>query len=189
MIAFSRMWRAIGAVVAIELAVLGSMVWDRIGLLQSGREIELDVVPVDPRSLFRGDYVILSYDISRFDGSKVEGELAKGRPLYVTIAQDAAGKWQVQRAAAVAKPAVSGPEVLLKGRSDRWRFGPVRQGSPVQARYGIESYFIPEGTGRALEKLVGEKRITAVVAVGRDGTAALKGLKVDGKLVHKEPVI
>ncbi len=37
--------------------------------------------------------------------------------------------------------------------------------------------------------MVGEKRIKAVVAVGRDGTAALKGLKVDGQLVHKEPVI
>lgn len=189
--AFSTSWRAIGAVVALELAVLGGMVWDRVALLQNGREIELDVVPVDPRSLFRGDYVILAYDISRFDGSKVEGELAKGQPLYVTIAQDAAGKWQVQRASAAAgkRVAAGGPEVMLKGRSDRWRFGPIRQGTQVQARYGIESYFIPEGTGKALEKAVGEKRIKAVVAVGKDGTAALKALKLDGQVVHKEPVI
>ena len=188
MIAITGKWRAIGAVVALELAVLGSMVWDRVALLKNGREIELDVVPVDPRSLFRGDYVVLSYEISRFDGGNVEGELAKGRPIYVAIAQDAAGKWQVRRASAT-RPAAGAAEVVLKGRSDRWRFGPVRQGSQVQARYGIESYFVPEGTGKALEKLVGEKRITAVVAVGNDGTAALKALKVDGKIVHKEPVI
>lgn len=182
-----KTWRAIGAVVALELAVLGSMVWDRVSLLQNGREIELDVVPVDPRSLFRGDYVILSYDISRFDGGKIEGDTAKGKPIYVTIDRDATGKWQVQRAAA--KPPVNGSAVTLKARTERWQFGPVRAGTQVQARYGIESYFIPEGTGRALEKLVREKRITAVVAVGNDGTAALKGLKVDGALVHKEPVI
>lgn len=183
----SKTWRAIGAVVALELAVLGSMVWDRVSLLQNGREIELDVVPVDPRSLFRGDYVILSYDISRFDGGKVEGTTPRGQPIYVTIERDAAGKWQVLRAAA--KPPANGTAVTLKARTERWRFGPVRPGTPVQAQYGIESYFIPEGTGRALEKLVREKRITAVVAVGKDGTAALKGLKVDGALVHKEPVI
>lgn len=184
-----RKLRMIAIVALGQLLVLGYMVWDRVSLLQNGREIELDVVPVDPRSLFRGDYVILSYDISRVDGGKVDGELAKGKPLYVTIAQDAAGKWQVQRAAASSKRAAGGSEVMLKGRSDRWRFGPIRQGTQVQARYGIESYFVPEGTGKALEKLVREKRITAVVAVGEDGTAALKGLKVDGVLVHKEPVI
>ncbi|MEQ1712117.1 MAG: GDYXXLXY domain-containing protein [Hyphomicrobium sp.] len=189
MIALSKRWRAIGAVAAVELLVLGGMVWDRVGLLQNGREIELDVVPVDPRSLFRGDYVILSYDVSRFDGGKLDGDLAKGRPIYVTIAQDAGGKWQVQRASVSAKVAASGAEVVLKGRTDRWRFPAARATSPVNVRYGIESYFVPEGTGKALEKMVGEKRIKAVVAVGRDGTAALKGLKVDGQLVHKEPVI
>ncbi len=148
MIAITKTWRAIGAVAAVELMVLGSMVWDRVGLLQNGREIELDVVPVDPRSLFRGDYVILSYDVSRFDGGKLDGELSKGRPLYVTIAQDASGKWQVQRASASAKPSGNSAEVVLKGRTDRWRFTAARATSPINVRYGIESYFVPEGTGQ-----------------------------------------
>lgn len=185
----SKTWRAIGAVVAIEIAVLGSMVWDRISLLQNGREIELDVIPVDPRSLFRGDYVILNYDISRFDAAKFEGAPPKSGQFHVTIAQDAAGAWKVQRASGGRKAPASAAEVVLKGRTDRWRFLGGRPSGQVIARYGIESYFIPEGTGKALEKQVGEKRIKAVVAVGRDGTAALKGLKVDGQLVHKEPLI
>ena len=33
--------------------------------LTTGETILLRVVPVDPRDLFRGDYVILSYEISR----------------------------------------------------------------------------------------------------------------------------
>lgn len=189
MVPMMTTWRAIGAVAAAQILVLGYMVWDRVALLRGGREVVLDVNPVDPRSLFRGDYVILTYDISRFDGARVERQPARGAPLYVTIAQDAGGKWQVVRASAAMGQGAGAGEVVLKARTDSWRFGPALARATIHAHYGIESYFIPEGTGRELEKLVGEKRIRAVVAVGRDGTAALKGIEVDGKLVHREPLI
>lgn len=181
-------WQAIGAVVAAELLVLGWMVWDRVGLLRNGREIVLDVIPVDPRSLFRGDYVILNYEVSRFDGARLEGEPVKAQPLYVTLARDATGKWQVAKAAPAMPKAVAESEIVLKGRTDRWT-GRGRAGAPIHVRYGIESFFVPEGTGKVLEQQVGEKRIRAVVAVGRDGTAALKGLEVDGRRVHSEPAL
>ena len=41
------------------------MVIDRVRLLKTGREITLPIVPVDPRDLFRGEYVRLGYDIGR----------------------------------------------------------------------------------------------------------------------------
>jgi uncharacterized membrane-anchored protein len=53
-------------------------------------------------------------------------------------------------------------------------------------RYGIETYFVPEGTGRALESQVREHKIDAILAVGSDGTAALKGLVIDGER-HVDP--
>ena len=37
-------------------------------------EIQLAVVPVDPRDLLRGDYVILSYPISRMASDEVDGD-------------------------------------------------------------------------------------------------------------------
>ena len=61
-----NLWLAIAAVAVGQALVLGWMIWDRTSLLANGREVVLDVVPVDPRSLFRGDYVILGYDISRY---------------------------------------------------------------------------------------------------------------------------
>lgn len=58
----SRKWLiAALAVAGLQTAAIGHMVSDRVQLLRSGREIVLPIVPVDPRSLFRGDYVILSY--------------------------------------------------------------------------------------------------------------------------------
>jgi uncharacterized membrane-anchored protein len=56
-------------------------------------------------------------------------------------------------------------------------------------RYGIESFFVPEGTGRELEALVREKKLSALVAVDGDGNAGIKGLVVDGKRVYEEPLL
>jgi uncharacterized membrane-anchored protein len=53
-------------------------------------------------------------------------------------------------------------------------------------RYGVETYFVPEGTGRALESKVRDHKIEAIVAVGADGQAALKGLVIDGER-HVDP--
>jgi uncharacterized membrane-anchored protein len=75
---------------------------------------------------------------------------------------------------------------VLKGRVNRvWR----PESSPDQAlimRYGVETYFVPEGTGRALESKVREHKIEAIVAVGADGQVALKGLVIDGER-HVDP--
>jgi len=80
-------------------------------------------------------------------------------------------------------------EVVVRSRPDVRLDRRRPPSAPVPVTYGIESYFVPEGEGRALETLVGEKRVRALVAVGRDGTAALKGLLVDGKLVHSVSLI
>ena len=61
---------------------------------------------------------------------------------------------------------------------------------PAQStlNYGIENYFVPEGTGRELEKLVGDKKIAALIAVDGEGNAGIKGLIVDGQRVYEEPL-
>ena len=55
-------------------------------------------------------------------------------------------------------------------------------------RYGIESYFVPEGQGKRLEALAREKRMAALIAVDARGNAAIKGLIIDGKLQYEEPL-
>ena len=58
----------------------------------------------------------------------------------------------------------------------------------VGVRYGIESYFVPEGGGERLEALAREKRMTALIAVDARGNAAIKGLIIDGVLQYEEPL-
>jgi len=55
-------------------------------------------------------------------------------------------------------------------------------------RYGIESYFVPEGQGKRLEVLAREKRMAALIAVDAKGNAAIKGLIVDRALQYEEPL-
>ena len=54
--------------------------------------------------------------------------------------------------------------------------------------YGIESYFVPEGEGRELEDSRNAGRITVDVALGKDGTPAIKQLRLDGEPVYQEPL-
>ncbi|MGD9784695.1 MAG: GDYXXLXY domain-containing protein [Hyphomicrobiaceae bacterium] len=184
-------WRlALLAVVALGQAlVLGYMVYDRETLLRTAREIALPVVPVDPRSLFRGDYVILGYDIASVPSSFFSGEVHNGSAVRVAIAERE-GKWQPVAAAVGNHPlSVAADAVVLAGRIDDVALR--RGGEPaslVRVRYGIESFFVPEGTGRPIELEVASRKVVAHIAVRADGTAAIKGLSVDGERIEAPPL-
>jgi uncharacterized membrane-anchored protein len=83
-------------------------------------------------------------------------------------------------------------ETVIKGRVEYISRPPTdrpQDVSGVGLHYGIESFFVPEGTGRELEKLVGDKKISAVIAVDEDGNAAIKGLMSEGQRIYEEPLL
>lgn len=184
-----NLWLAIAGVAVVQTAALCWMIWDRAQLLASGREIVLEVVPVDPRSLFRGDYVILSYEISNIALPEAVRRLRRGEVVYVTLQETESGTWQVAKSSRELPVGTSADQVVLKGRV-RYASAPAR-GTPgqVRVRYGIESYFVPEGAGRELEQLVREKKLSALIAVDDEGNAGIKGLVVDGERVYEEPLL
>mgnify|MGYP000252797584 CR=1 FL=1 len=185
--------RPLAAIVASAVllsAILGWMVVDRVRLLASGREIVLPIRPVDPRDLFKGDYVRLGFDISVLDKEIAPGEIAPPgyhsppramRTVYVTLEQQADQSWKPVAAAFRAPASPRADQVVIKGRMRAW--------SPRQVNYGIERYFVPEGTGGGLEKLARTSKLAAIVAVDAKGNAAIKGLVVDGRRVYEEPLL
>ncbi len=195
---FKRYGLLLALVALVQTGALVKIVYDREALLKSGREIVLPVQPVDPRDLFRGDYVILGYDISQVTlPSAIEsanlGVLRRGDPVYVTLQPVANGGWIVTGLAETYPSHGTAGGVTLKGRVTYGPFTDPRSPSTgaqrVSVRYGIESYFVPEGTGRKLEADVREKKIQAIVAVGSDGTAAIKGLMIDGERHEAPPLL
>ena len=174
---------------AILTSVLGWMVWDRVSLLKNGREIVLPVVPVDPRSLFRGDYVILGYGVSQVPALTGPATSPRpGTPIYVTLEQAADSGWKAIASSQSHPGKVADNQIVLRGRDER-AFWAGTAATQMRVRYGIESFFVPEDTGRELEKAVRDKKISARIAVDARGRAAIKGLLIDGKALHDEPLL
>jgi len=184
-------WPLLAVVAVVQSAALFNMVFARNRLLKSGQEITLAVKPLDPRDIFRGDYVTLGYDISTLTKSTTETDpdftgFSVGGPVYVTLASDSDGKWTETHVGSQYPSKVAPGEAVVKGRvTSVWQDGNTAV-AHVIVRYGIENYFVPEGTGRVLEDKVRSHEVKAIVAVAADGTTALKGLIVDGER-HEDP--
>jgi uncharacterized membrane-anchored protein len=173
---------AVAAVALAQTAVLAYMVIDRVMLLRTGREIILPIVPVDPRDLFRGEYVRLSYEISRVPMTRVDGPPSRrNEVLYVVVEKKAGDEaWQAVSATRTFPGDLNPDQVALKGRV-------LFSSATSEMRYGIESYFVPEGEGPRLESLARDRKLAVLVAVDNAGNAAIKGLIIDGKLQYEEP--
>lgn len=178
-------------VAGLQTAALGYIVINRDSLLKNGREVVIQVQPLDPRDLFRGDYVILGYPISQINVA--EGELPagieKGATFYAVLKPGENATWTVSRVAARYPEDAATPQIVLRGRVQSVYGGPEGKGFTLNARYGIETYFVPEGEGKVIEKQVLEKSVKAILAVGGDGEAALKGLLIDGVRSEHPPIL
>jgi uncharacterized membrane-anchored protein len=159
---------------AAQLVILVGMIALRAVPLVFGQTVLVRVQPVDPRDLVRGDYVILSYDFSRVPEQGIEGlkdderrwSKLEGRNVYVPLVRDTNGvHWRAAKAT-VMKP-LQGP--FLKGHIERY-------GS---MKFGIESYFVEEGTGLVYERAIRDRKLTAELAVTSSGKAALRGLRIE----------
>ena len=178
---------AVIAVAVLQLIVLGFFVWDREYRVRNGVEIVLPVIPVDPRSLFQGDSVILGYDISTIEGY-FNTLPEQGSPLYVTIVPDWQGGWKYARHRTYGDLDAVPGGVVLKGRVESARAVPGPNKGVVRLSYGLERFFVPEGEGKELEKLVRDKKLSAIISVWRDGTSALKGLTSEGRVLFETGV-
>lgn len=154
--------------------ILGTVVVQE-NVLRAGRLIMLKTQPVDPRDLLRGDYVRLNYKISDVPGnlfsSPVQNDLPPGTKIFVALAPGTNEFYEVTRAS-TNEFAPSANEVLLTGKSaNRW----WNATNSVHVAYGIENYFVAEGTGNPVGKL------TVQAAVSKSGRASIKEVFVDGK--------
>jgi uncharacterized membrane-anchored protein len=185
--ASSPVWKGIAIVAAGQVLALAWIVAGHVHHLTTGREIVLDVVPVDPRSLFRGDYVVLSTAAHALPRAMLDRQPFDGGDVFVVLEPEAGKGWRTVSASAKppATTSVRANQVVLKGRVIEQPVGE----RPVRVRYGIETYFVPEGKGRQLERAIGTKRVSVKLAVTSDGRAAIKSLLVDGEPVYSDSLL
>ncbi len=169
-----------GLIVGILILGLLTLILPEERARHTGTPIVLATEPVDPHSLFQGDYVTLGYQISRLDKSlfaEPPDHARPGQTVYVVLKQDDDGPvWRPQRASFSAPDLQPGERVIQ---------GTVRQPYfPLRVTYGIEAFFVPEKDGRWVERLP-RTQVTVQVRVDNRGTATMDVLLVDGKPVFE----
>ena len=168
--------------VILQILVLVYMAGEREYILHNGKVIHLRTAPIDPRDMFRGDYVRLNYEISRIPvnmikGSDGVGEIKKGAKIYSRLIEGANGLYELVNAD-FQKPEEG---IYLSGRIP-YPYRKLQVGSPIWVNYGIEAYFVEQGKGRNIEKRRGSRTNVQVplemeIAVGPSGKAVIKGYR------------
>lgn len=159
---------------AIPALILIAMTLVPLMTLNFGQEIKIKTLPVDPRDVFRGDYVTLNYEINELPMDRVpevfKDETAwqkmRNVPLFVVLKQN--GAYYEADYATFQRPA-SG--IYLKGHFQWVVWGPADvefKGSGatgIRLTYNLDQFFVPENTGRSLEELSRQGSLNAVVKV------------------------
>ncbi|HOY65778.1 MAG TPA: GDYXXLXY domain-containing protein [Candidatus Ozemobacteraceae bacterium] len=165
--------KAFFAALLLQLVILLLVPLQHARSLLTGRQVELQVEPVDPYSFMKGYYVTLSYRICRPERiASGLPDLYDGQTVYTVVREGANGLW-VPVSLHLEPPAdLPAGQLFLKGRKKGWR----------GISYGIEEYSISESKRRevdqALRKSVDKARVR--VMVDADGNAALDSLEIDG---------
>lgn len=132
----------------------------------TGTVVYLETEKMDPRALFRGDYVILGYKLAQ--GILTEEQQRDRRastPVYVTMTTERPARFV---AVGFERPEPTEGQACIVGRIRGWN------GSVDFPQ--IAQYFVPEGTGGVLESARGAN-LLAKVAVAGDCRAVLLGLE------------
>lgn len=195
-------------VVIMQILVILTIAIYKNSISTTGREVFLQIAPVDPRDYLRGDYVTFRYqEISSIDLSRFNYEPVVGDVVYVPLIDEGyRGLWRLNYYGSISKKkelssnynygtfAKADETVFLKGvvknvnsvsGNDIFEPGfPTRRintnSGTVTIEYkNLEQYFIPEGTGQNFN--FGGKNAVAKVAVDESGDAVLKQLYIDDK--------
>lgn len=163
----------------IPLIILIGMTLLPVTTLLFGDEITLATKPVDPRDLFRGDYVILNYEVSDIDINKFpevfEGlqeeqeqyealEKLRNKSVYVVLKES-------ETVHTVNYVTLKRPKegIFLKGKANHYWLNrdPDTGQATISLDYSLDKFFVPENTGLRLEELSREGQLIARVKILR----------------------
>jgi uncharacterized membrane-anchored protein len=157
---------ALLAVVLVQLALPLALAGIAAADLAFGREIRLKAEPVDPLDVFRGNFVVLTYDISNLP---VLGEVRRGERVCVRLVESN-GSW---RGGSADPGRPSGTVICGRARGD------AAPGETVGIEYGIETYFASAERARELESAIAGGDLYVVVDLDDDGSARIERLELD----------
>ena len=174
-----KQWLRWALLALIQLGLLSIPLFDRLSVQHSGTAVPLAVVPVDPRDLLRGDYVVINLAIGTISKTVPGADKFRSADrVFVGLKSEVAG-------AAV-------PVLIARERAEAGDLaiaGTVRSvlEDEIRVDYGIDAFFLPEGEGLEIERM-DRSRILLEVAVTEDGRSLPVNLLVDGKAFRSDAI-
>ena len=135
-----------------------------------GKDILIRTTVYDPRDMFRGDYVRLSYGFAGiYELDKRGLNLSKrrqmhGTEIYAVLKQVKDGKYKFDKYS-FERP---NGRMFLAGRVNY-----------NTAKFGIEAFFMPPKKARQMERDMMEFNATAVISVMDNGKARIKDIVIE----------
>ena len=171
------------------LLILSGMIVGHAWPLWTGRVVTMKVVPVDPRDLFRGEYVHLDTAATQLyrDGSAIAAppsravvrpldrvfeEARRGSIVYVQLAATPSGDYA---------PVSVSADRAAGAFNLRGRVTYASDPRVLYVDYGLDAFYMQEGSARRVEQAIGQQRnVQMQVAIASSGRARIKTLLIDG---------
>ncbi len=163
----------------IWVLVLLSFVYMKENLLKTGNHVLLETTLIDPLDFLRGNYVQLHYVIANIDTNNLEiyENISNGEPFYLVFRQTET--YAVPVSIVKERPKEG---VFIKVTDWYSKVGNFKsEPEMIHVTYGIEKYFIEEGTGTELEKAAAQGKVDVDVVLGKKGNAIINKVIINQK--------
>lgn len=163
----------LGLAILFQIGVLAVEYLAAVYPLWSGQPVKLATLPVDPRSLFRGNYARLRYGISTIPAAELDDArgIRNDEVIYVRL-KKADDDIYGFAGASLERP---NSGLFIRGRAIRSVAG---DGAQLGVRYGIEAWFAPKNKAQQLERDLRQGAV-AVVMIAENGRATLASIEPD----------
>ncbi len=158
------------AAILFQVISVGSIAISREKILSTGTQVILQTSPVDPRDIFKGDYVALDYSFSSISFQQLEESikqkgLNKGQKVFLSL--DIMDNGLAREKQLLTNPPAEG--LYISGyvkmhwpyrgydinKKDNNQSGSTTH--PVYVNFGIGKYFIEQGQGLVIENTRGHR--------------------------------
>lgn len=166
-------------IVALQVAVMASVVVKREALLATDNTVVLRTAPVDPRDPFRGDFVILDYEANSVASSLADPLIVNDdrdafKRVYASLKADASGVSTVTKLSL--EPPADGTFLRGSVGGNSWWWN--SDGS-VSVKYGVEKLFVEQGKGLEMESRIGQRNewqqpMEVTLGIASDGAAGIQ---------------
>ena len=128
-------------VILLQVLILVGIIGYREYRVATGERVLLQSSPVDPRDLFRGDYVTLAYDLSSIDLDRagIRGDIRRNDRIFAVLEKAENGTYRMASASPTAPPGGK----FLRGRVTRVNERAVRHQVTLRTDGAGERTFEP----------------------------------------------